>query len=105
MRISDRPGFGRWEHFVPPHSPSSGCCIGRLRRSQQRPSRARVFLERSAPHGHADLMICVSKADSIAHQTSGSGIVAKFINGWNGVTSSQLNEFSWDALQITPKLE
>jgi hypothetical protein len=50
-------------------------------------------------------MICVSKADSIAHQTSGSGIVAKFINGWNGVTSSQLNEFSWDALQITPKLE
>jgi MFS family permease len=38
-------GFGRWEHFAPPQSPSSGCCIGRLRRSQQRPSSARAFLE------------------------------------------------------------
>src|SRR4029077_1253846 len=26
--ISDRPVFGRWEHFVLPHSPPSGCCIG-----------------------------------------------------------------------------
>ena len=45
-------------------------------------------------------MICVSKADSIAHQTSGSGIVAKFINGWNGVTSSQLNEFFATGIEV-----
>src|SRR5919198_2528904 len=41
----------------------------------------------------ADLIICLSKADAVAHQTASSRIVSKFIDGRNGVAGSQFDEF------------
>jgi hypothetical protein len=63
MRVSDRPGFGRWGHFARPHSPSSGCCIGRLLPWPQCPSSTPVFLDTCAP-------ICAMRKPSLGRMPS-----------------------------------